>query len=158
MNIDALQTFTDQVPEWLQVLLTMLWGMIPYIESEVAAVIAVLAGLPLPVAIGAAIAGNVISVLVVILLSDKLRRVFKLDKKPDEDNIRVQKIQKLLNRYGVPGVSILGPFVAAGHGSALILIALGADKKAVIFWQIVAISIGGIAAGVLAWQGVNLLT
>ena len=74
----------------------VLWGMIPYIESEVAAVIAVLAGLPLPVAIGAAIAGNVISVLAVILLSDKLRRVFKLDKKPDEDNTRVQKIQKLL--------------------------------------------------------------
>src|SRR5690606_40078414 len=57
--------------------------------------------------------GNWISVMVVILAGDKLRKWLqgrkKSEKSEEKRQKRLERGQRLFNKYGVPGVSLLGP-------------------------------------------------
>lgn len=49
------------------------------------------------------------------------------------------KFQRALDRYGVPGVSLLGPLLLPTHFTATMLAATGVTKTRVLFWQAIAI-------------------
>ena len=52
---------------------------------------------------------------------------------------RRQKLQRALDRYGVPGVSLLGPLLLPTQFTATMLAASGVSKARVLAWQAVAI-------------------
>ena len=58
---EALVDFTQSLPLWLQWAGVMLAAAIPFIESYFGTLIGVIAGVPLPITLLAAILGNVIS-------------------------------------------------------------------------------------------------
>ena len=60
---EGLQDFTAPLPPWLQWAGVMLAGAIPFVESHFRSVIGVIAGLAAPVAVVAAVLGNVVSSL-----------------------------------------------------------------------------------------------
>lgn len=68
-----LQDFIDQVPDLLQPVLVALAAAIPYFEGEGASVLGIIAGMNPLVAAVAAIAGNFLCVLVVVLLGARIR-------------------------------------------------------------------------------------
>lgn len=68
-----LQDFIDQVPDLLQPVLVALAAAIPYFEGEGASVLGIIAGMNPVVAAVAAIAGNFLCVLVVVLLGARIR-------------------------------------------------------------------------------------
>jgi hypothetical protein len=53
---------------------------------------------------------------------------------------RRAKFQRALERYGVPGVSLLGPLLLPTQFTATMLAAAGVKKARVLFWQAVAIA------------------
>lgn len=53
---------------------------------------------------------------------------------------RRAKFQRALDRYGVPGVSLLGPLLLPTQFTATMLAAGGVAKARVLFWQAVAIA------------------
>ncbi|AWG44344.1 hypothetical protein BEH_26530 (plasmid) [Priestia filamentosa] len=69
---------------------------------------------------------------------------------------RLQKAQIYFNRYGVPGLSLMGPIVGANHISAFVSVAAGASKERVIVWQIISIILWGIGSGLLIYYGVDI--
>jgi hypothetical protein len=52
---------------------------------------------------------------------------------------RKQKFQRALERYGVPGVSLLGPLLLPTHFTATMLAAIGIGTARILIWQAVAI-------------------
>ena len=49
------------------------------------------------------------------------------------------KFQRAFERYGVPGVSLLGPLLLPTHFTATMLAAAGINKARILIWQAVAI-------------------
>jgi len=64
-----------------------------------------------------------------------------VDEAPDDDRrgARRQKFQRAFERYGVPGVSLLGPLLLPTHFTATMLAASGIGKGRILLWQAVAI-------------------
>lgn len=57
----------------------------------------------------------------------------------DEQSPRKAKFQRAFERYGVPGVSLLGPLLLPTQFTATMLAAAGVDKVRILVWQAVAI-------------------
>lgn len=68
-----LQDFINQVPEFLQPVMVALVAAIPYIEGEGAAAFGIIAGINPIVAALAAITGNVLCVIGVVVLGSRIR-------------------------------------------------------------------------------------
>lgn len=52
---------------------------------------------------------------------------------------RHRRLRRWLVRFGVPGVSLLGPLALPTHLTAATLVATGVSKRWVILWQVIAI-------------------
>ena len=68
------QNFIDQLPDVVQPLLVAALGMIPYVEGEGSAALGIIAGINPIVAAVAGAAGNILSVVAVVLLSSRIRQ------------------------------------------------------------------------------------
>ena len=153
--IDALQEFTSSLPPLLQWLGVVVAGAIPFVESYFGSVVGVLAGLDPAIAVGAAVVGNVASMLALVLGAHGLRRRFAGD--PREPSPRQQRLRRAFDKYGVAGVSLLGQTILPSQITATAMVSFGADRNAVIRWQIVSIVLWGVAFGTLAAMGVGLM-
>lgn len=158
--IETFQNLVAQVPELVQPLIVALAGAIPFIEGEGAVSIGIIGGIPPVVAAIAAIVGNFVCVLVVVLVSSRARQAVVNRSRaktaalagggtaemttadaPDTDRSsgRREKFQRAFERYGVPGVSLLGPLLLPTQFTATMLAAAGIGKARILFWQALAI-------------------
>ncbi|MFD7311980.1 small multidrug efflux protein [Promicromonospora sp. NPDC059942] len=162
--VAALQNLIGQVPELLQPLIVALAGAIPFIEGEGGVAIGILGGIPPVVAAVAAMIGNFLTVAVLVLLSTGARnavvtrhrakvqtrdavtvgggttlRTASEVRENDRSTARRAKFQRAYERYGVPGVSLLGPLLLPTHFTATMLAASGVGKARILVWQAVAI-------------------
>lgn len=154
--IESLQEWTAGLPEVLQWLGVMAVSAIPFVESYLGSVIGVVAGLNPVVAVVAAVVGNVISMAVVVLSADRLRQ--RRGVQPTEEMTpRKQRLRRMMDRFGVPGVSLLGQTVLPSQITSGALVAFGANTRGVIIWQVISIILWGILFGTLAAFGVDLL-
>lgn len=163
--IEFLQNLMGQVPEPVQPLIAALAGAIPFIEGEGGVAIGVLGGInPVLAGVAAAI-GNFLSVAVLVLLGSGARNAVlnrrhektlagagtpatvgsSLEVPPGErpedsrSAARRAKFQRAYERYGVPGVSLLGPLLLPTHFTATMLAASGVGRARILVWQAVAI-------------------
>lgn len=181
MNIiEFLQDLMSQVPFFIQPLIVAAAAAIPFLESELASVLGVWAGLNPFIAAGAAMAGNFASVFVVVFFGARIRAAIVarrarraelvavghpladgvegpmesvVEAKPESKGVR--RFKKFLVRFGVPGASILGPLAIPTQFTSALLVSTGVSKTWVLLWQGVAIFLWTtmttlIATGVLA--------
>lgn len=165
--IESFQDLISQVPELVQPLIVALAGAVPFIEGEGAATIGILGGINPVAAAIAAIIGNFICVALLVLLGSGARTVLvnrnrakepigvKGANRTEEEQLRESiapvaadserkanrrmKFQRAFERYGVPGVSLLGPLLLPTHFTATMLAAAGISKARILIWQAVAI-------------------
>ncbi|WEK62147.1 MAG: small multidrug efflux protein [Candidatus Microbacterium colombiense] len=157
--IDTFQNLVAQVPDLVQPLIVALAGAIPFIEGEGAAGIGIIGGIHPVIAAVAAIIGNFVCVAILVLASSGARQAIVNrsratqsvtaggaastvdDIVPDtgHGSARKEKFQRAFERYGVPGVSLLGPLLLPTHFTATMLAAAGIGKARILFWQAVAI-------------------
>ena len=154
--IDSLQNFIETLPLLLQWVGVMLAGAIPFVESELSSVIGIVAGIAPPIAIGAGILGNVIAVWLLVITTHAIRgRVVRPASAP-ASRFR-QKSRRAFDKYGVAGVSLLGPFILPSQITSVAMVSFGAAKRAVLIWQAIAITLWGCIFGALAIAGVDLI-
>jgi hypothetical protein len=196
--VAGFQGLVAQVPELVQPLILAAAGAIPFIEGEGGAMIGVIGGVHPLVAAVSAVVGNFLAVVLVVLLSARVRAAAVTGKarraeasaapvpasgvsapgnsaagldaadgsgpgltgtltatpatttletttpetalpaaKPESKGR--QKLRRWLDRFGVPGASLLAPLALPTHFTAATLIAAGVSTGRVIFWQAVAI-------------------
>ncbi|MBP2436967.1 hypothetical protein [Microbacterium amylolyticum] len=153
----ALQDFTESLPAALQWLGLILISAIPFVESYFGAFIGVIAGINPVVAIAAAVVGNVVSMAIFVLSAHGVRVAATKNSAPQELSPRKQKLKARFDRYGIAGVSLLGQLVLPSQITSAIIVGFGAPKNKVIFWQVISIVLWGVAFGLLALGGVQLL-
>lgn len=68
-----------------------------------------------------------------------------------------RRLRKMFDRWGVPGVSLLGQTVLPSQITSMAMVSFGASRNAVAGWQIVSIVMWGTLFGILTVAGVNLL-
>ena len=159
MDIVAnIQSFTESLPTALRFLGVVVAAFIPYIEGEGAAIIGIIAGMEPWLAIPVAILANLAIVVVIVLSFEKIRaaiinRRIAAGKTPKPASEKQQKVRRALDKYGVPGASLLGPFLLPTHFTAAALTSFGITKGRVITWQAVAIFLYSTVFG-LAFYGV----
>lgn len=154
--IEAIHAFVQGVDPLWQWAAVILVSMIPFIESYFGSVLGILAGVHPLIAVPAAIIGNWISMFIVVLLADKIRHAVMKGRQPKEGG-RWQKFIGLMEKYGVALVSIIGQALLPSHFVAMALVTTGVRRPVVIFWQTISIALWGIAFGLLAVFGAELL-
>ncbi|MFE5307393.1 small multidrug efflux protein [Isoptericola sp. NPDC056605] len=163
--VDTFQDLVAQVPDLVQPLIVAVAAMVPFIEGEGGATIGIIGGIHPAVAAVAAMLGNFLAVTAVVLASAgardavvNRRRAKARQSSPvpvgsgpapggkgalgpaeDRRDARRAKFQRAYERYGVPGVSLLGPLLLPTHFTASMLVASGVGKARVLVWQAVAI-------------------
>jgi len=156
-----LEQLVDSKPIF-QFLGIMLVAMIPFIAGYFAVPAGIAIGFPSVLTITAAIVGNWISVMAVIFASDRVKRCIQdrkiSAKKQNKQAKRIERGMCLFNKYGVPGVSLIGPFIIGDHIAALVCIAAGAKKRNVIVWQTIAIILWAVGMGLVVLFCKSLLT
>lgn len=151
----GLHEFTASLSPVLKWVAVMLAGALPFVESYFGSVIGVVAGVAPVSAVSEAVIGNIGSTLATVAVTSTLQ---ERRAGAPERSFRHQRLRRVLGRYGVPGVSLVGPTVLASQITAATLVALGAPIRAVLLWQVIAITAWGILYGTLATLGVGLLT
>lgn len=172
--ITTFQDLVAQVPDLVQPLIVAAAGAVPFIEGEGAATIGIIGGVHPVVAVIAAIVGNFACVALVVLLSSGARRAVVNRSRervlasaggaggtavePAPRSPRKAKFQRAFERYGVPGVSLLGPLLLPTQFTASMLAAAGVDRVRILVWQGVAIVgwtsvIAAIITGVVSTVG-----
>lgn len=153
--IESLQNFADSIPAWLQWAGVMLVSAIPFVESYFGAVIGVAIGLHPVVAILVAIIGNVLSMLAFVYGAGAIRDRAKKGK-DEEPSQKRQRLKRMFDKFGVPGVSLLGQTLLPSQITSSAMVGFGANRNVVAFWQIISIILWGVLFGVLATLGVEL--
>lgn len=161
--IETFQNLVAQVPDLVQPLIVALAAAVPFIEGEGAVAIGIIGGIHPLVAALAAIFGNFLCVAILVLASSSARQAIVtsrnrkrelalagggeivaedvLEDSTDSERKKARKAKFLraLERYGVPGVSLLGPLLLPTQFTATMLAAVGVNKARILFWQGVAI-------------------
>lgn len=162
--IDTFQDLVAQVPDLVQPLILAAAGAVPFIEGEGAATIGIIGGIHPVTAVIAGALGNFLCVAVLVLLGSGARAAvvtrrnaharevvavggapsLELDPAaPAETHggnpTRRAKFLRALDRYGVPGVSLLGPLLLPTQFTATMLAAAGVAKPRILAWQAIAI-------------------
>ncbi|WP_349828122.1 hypothetical protein [Brevibacterium litoralis] len=165
---EALTDFTQGFPLWLQWLAIVLIAAVPFIESYVGSAVGVIAGLPLWVAIPAAVVGNTITMVIVVLAAHTGREkvLAHQERKAAEAGTDVEapspeeqtrksrrraRVKRMFDKWGVPGVSLLGQWFLPSQITSGMMVSFGASKDRVILWQIISIVLWGIGAAAFAY-------
>lgn len=134
-------------------------GFVPFLEAFVAVPIGILLDLPFILVVLVGATANWLSVMVVIVFSTFIKSWFSAKDKNKSDhfiNKRFQKAKSYFNKYGVPGISLLGPVIGTNHIGALVCIIAKANIKNIILWQTISIVIWAVGTGVLLIYGVDI--
>lgn len=159
--IGRLQGWVEGLSPALQWLGIILISAIPFVESYSGALIAVIAGIHPAVAVFVASLGNMLSLILVVYIAHGVRSsVTKRTEKPvdEKKQARRAKIKRIFDRFGVPGVSILGPLALPSQITAPIMVSFGASRNAVMVWMLVSVILWGIGFGLLGWGLLQLLS
>lgn len=129
---------------WQQIGALTLVGAIPFIESYMGSMLGAIAGINPYVAVPAAVLGNIVCTFLLISLASRGRTAFTRNRADEPES---GKVARYFNRFGVPGVALLGPMVLASQVTAPTLVALGADRRTVYVWAGVSILAWGVLFG-----------
>ncbi|MCA1217823.1 hypothetical protein [Streptomyces sp. 8L] len=151
--IENFQHFVSAFPDWLQWVAIVLIAAVPFVESYLGSVIGVLIGVNPVVAAVAAIAGNAASMVAVVFAASAVRRRAARGGGSTPSPKRA-RVRQLFDRFGVPGVSLLGHPTQI---SSAALIGFGAVRRSVIVWQCVSIAFWGALVAALASFGASAL-
>lgn len=152
------QELVGNVPFIVQPLIIAVAAAVPFIEGEVSSLIGVIGGVHPLVAAAAGMVGNFLCVVVVVLATARVRSavVARVGGPADEPREPQkppskgrQRFARLLDRFGVPGASLLGPLALPTQFTSATLVASGISVPRVLLWQ---------AAAIVLWTTIATLS
>ncbi|ANU16885.1 DNA-binding protein [Planococcus maritimus] len=140
--------------------LIFLGAAIPWFEIALVIPLGIIWGLSPVWVMITAFVGNMLTVMMLIVGFDKFRiwydkRQQAKGKEPSKKNERAVRIW---NKYGLPGLSLLGPILIGTHIAAFIGMTLGATKRNTTIWMIISIGVWTLAFGILTALGFDFFT
>lgn len=136
-------------------LLVFLGGAIPWLEIALVIPVGIVSGLSPTGVMISAFAGNLSTVLVVIFGFQKVKEWRNARRKEEDqkESKRTERGTKIWNKYGTPGLALLGPIVIGTHIAAFIGLLFGAKKRNVTVWMIISIGLWSLIFGIVTAMG-----
>jgi len=144
--------------------LDIVWGYVlvfvlaalPFFEVIGVVPFAILSGLhPVTTAVIGFI-GNFLTVLLLIVFVDWFKAWWlkRKEEKGDEQGEKKQlRARKIWERYGLPGLALIGPFIIGSHLAALMCMSFGTKRKQVAVWMTVSLMMWTALAASLTGAG-----
>src|SRR5699024_8119415 len=146
--IGRLRIWVDELPATLQWLGLMLIAAIPFVESYGGGFIGVVVGMPMWATLSSAVIDNAAAVAVQEYGAHWIRSQVLKRSKPKELSERQvkrrEKAKRLFDKFGIPGVSLLGPLALPSQFTAPLMVSFGANKHLVMVWMFVSIILWGV--------------
>ncbi|MFA8438483.1 small multi-drug export protein [Pueribacillus sp. YX66] len=140
-------------------LIVFLLAAIPFFEIVGVIPIGVIAGLhAVPVTILAFI-GNMLTILLIILLMDKIIGWFekRKEKNPEKSKKRERRAARVWKRYGLPGLAIISPILIGSHLGVILAMGFGGTRKQIAVWMTASIFFWAIVTGIVSHYGVDFI-
>ena len=125
-------------------------GAIPWLEAVVVIPVGILAGLDPVLVVVTGLAGNLLTVWLAAFYGERLRRWWRArrrgpggagDEAP-QPGARRRRAQHVFDRWGLPGLALVGPIGLGTQLSALLAVSLGVSARRTTAW---------VGAGTVAW-------
>lgn len=139
---------------WIYILVFLL-GATPFAEAIFLAPIGIIAGLsPVPTLL-LSVTGNLLTVYLVILFIEKIKEWWSRRKKTNEK--KSARAKNVYEKYGLPGLTLLGPFIIGSHLSAFLSLLFGGTKSSVTKWMTISIAGWSLLLTILAALGFDFM-
>lgn len=142
---------------WWAYALVFVAAAVPVVEVLVVIPAGIVAGLaPIPVLV-LALAGNLSTVALVIVAGDRMAAWWR-DRRPAavrSADRRAVRARRLAQRWGVPGLGLLGPLTTGSHVAAVAALATGAGQRRVLVWMTIGLVTWGVAVAAATTLGVE---
>ncbi|SES12174.1 Putative small multi-drug export protein [Gracilibacillus ureilyticus] len=139
----------------MEYLLVFIGAAIPWLEIALVIPLGIIRGLQPIVVIILAFIGNMFTIIPLIIGYDKFKQW--LNKRQEQKSSkRTERAKSLWNKYGLPGMILLGPILIGSHIAAFIGMTLGATKKATLVWSTVSIGGWSLIFGLLTALGIDI--
>jgi Ca2+/H+ antiporter, TMEM165/GDT1 family len=158
-------------------ILVFLLAAIPLFELIAIVPIAIIGGLsPIPVAILGFI-GNLLTVLLLIVFVDKVKawtmskrnkrkgelvvegeeyvQTEEADIETEDNSKKGKRARALFDKYGLPGLMIIGPLIVGSHISAFMGMSFGSKRSMVTGWMVASLVLWTVVTAVAASYGVS---
>lgn len=140
--------------DWLMLGGIFLGGALPWLEAIVVIPVGILANLPAVLVVLVAVTGNLLTVWLTAFYGQRIRdwwiqrrraRVEEIDEPedPQRRHRRQERINRIMVRWGMPGLAVLGPLGLGTQLSALAAVAAGVGARSAFLW---------VGAGTIAWS------
>lgn len=121
----------------LGLLAVFIGGALPWLEAVVVIPIAIVAGLdPLPVLV-AAVIGNLATVWVAVVAGERIQAWWRRRRRrtrAQDPPARSARADRIVRRWGLPGLAVVGPIGLGTQLSAVVAIAVGIDRRTTLCW------------------------
>lgn len=139
----------------IEYLLVFLGAAIPWLEIALVIPVGIVSGLSPFWVMVTAFTGNLLTVLLVIVGFQRVKEWVdnRRDTNKKEPSKRTERGKRIWNKYGMPGVALLGPILIGTHIAAFIGLLFGAKKANATFWMTVSIALWTLVFGILTAMG-----
>ncbi|ENH96661.1 putative small multidrug efflux protein [Gracilibacillus halophilus YIM-C55.5] len=137
----------------VEYLLVFLGGAIPWFEILVVIPLGVFTGLNPALVILIGIVGNLSTLIPLVIAFEKVKTWITDKSDSKKQSKRSARAKIMWNKYGLPGMIMLGPVVLGSHLAAFIGMTLGSSKQAVLIWSTIAIVIWALVLGIATALG-----
>ena len=133
-----------------------LGGAFPWLEAVIVIPAGILSGLPVVPVVLAAVVGNLLTVWLAAVYGQRARHWWLARRRArreasgdnpgphgDARGRRGHRVQRVLNRWGMPGLAVLGPLGLGTQLSAVAAVAVGVSARSAFLW---------VGAGTVGWS------
>lgn len=129
---------------------------IPWIEIAVIIPIAIFKGLNAILVGVISFLGNMATVFLLIAFIEKFLqwREQRKGEKTISSN-RAKRAIRIWNKYGLPGLMLLGPIVTGSHVAVLIGFSLGGNKRNTLIWSTISLGLWTVIITIISYYGID---
>lgn len=140
--------------------LVFLGAAIPWLEIALVIPLGIIRGLSSVWVMILAFVGNMLTVLILIVAFQKVKLWMdsRKEKSGKEDSKRTERGKRIWNKYGMPGLALLGPILIGTHIAAFIGLLFGATKMNTTLWMAISIALWTLVFGVATAMGFDLFS
>ncbi|GKW46754.1 small multi-drug export protein [Planococcus sp. NCCP-2050] len=140
--------------------LVFLGAAIPWFEIALVIPLGIVWGLSPFWVMVMAFVGNMLTVLALIIGFDKFKDWYikRQEAKGKTDSKKNERAKNIWNKYGLPGLALLGPILIGTHIAAFIGMTLGATKRNTTIWLTISIGLWTLVFGLATAFGFDFFT
>ncbi len=138
--------------------LVFLGAAIPWLEIALVIPLGIIRGLSPFWVMLLAFVGNMLTVLILIIGFQKVQAWMESRKQKSGkgDSKRTERGKRIWNKYGMPGLALLGPILIGTHIAAFIGLLFGASKVNTTIWMTISIALWTLVFGIATMLGFDI--